>query len=58
MTRVGKQMIIDALAMQVFDVDERIAKLNEDKKRLQTRIMELEAERDLITPVVPIVVTA
>lgn len=40
-------MVIDAASMRVFEIDEIINVLNEEKKRLQTRIMELETIRDL-----------
>jgi len=47
MTSKGAQMVIDAASMRVFEIDEIINVLNEEKKRLQTRIMELETIRDL-----------
>ena len=52
MTRAGRQLVIDDLAMRVFAVDEHIAKLTEEKKRLQLRIMTLEAERDSLPPAI------
>lgn len=52
MTRIGMQMVIDSLAMRVFELDEVIDNKTVEKRRIQARIKELEVELNppTITP--------
>jgi len=50
MTRKGIRMVIDDLSMQVFHIQDKRERLNEEEARLRARIKELEV--DLQEPIV------
>jgi len=50
MTRKGIRMVIDDLSMQVFHIQDKRERLNEEEARLRARIQELEV--DLQEPIV------
>ena len=52
MTRDGAQMLSDSLSMRVFDIDDTIARLQDEKEMMQARIKEL-SEIINSSPIVP-----